>query len=115
MPRERAVAVAAPEEEIDVQEVRCSVTDTPIPAIPLWYADVKVKFVSDVARTRSGGSTRLSEVLEEEEPEEAEEAEEAESELALDDAETDIVGEDIEMDIDEALEPDEEPEEEAEN
>jgi hypothetical protein len=39
--------------EQDVQEVRCNETGVPLPAIPAWYANVRVKFISDAVRQRS--------------------------------------------------------------
>ena len=36
----------------EVREVVCSETGKPMPKIPLWMADVKVKFVSDEARQK---------------------------------------------------------------
>jgi hypothetical protein len=108
MPRESVAVAATPEEERDVHEVRCSVSGMPIPAIPLWYADVRVRFVSDAARTRSG-AVRLAEVVEEEE----EETEEPDAELALEDTGEELVGDDMEIDLGEPLEAEteEEPEE----
>jgi hypothetical protein len=35
-----------------VREVVCSETGKPMPKIPLWMADVKVKFISDEARQK---------------------------------------------------------------
>jgi|SRR5579862_588402 len=35
-----------------VREVVCSDTGKPMPKIPLWMADIKVKFVSDEARQK---------------------------------------------------------------
>jgi hypothetical protein len=35
-----------------VREVVCSETGKPMPKIPLWMADIKVKFVSDEARQK---------------------------------------------------------------
>ncbi len=104
MPKESVASVATPEEEADVREVRCSVSGMPIPTIPLWYADVKVKFVSDAARTRSG-ATRLAEAVVEEADEE-EEAEDSDSEISLEDAEGELAVEDIDIDIDDATEED---------
>jgi hypothetical protein len=110
MPRESVAFAATPEEERDVHEVRCSVSGMPIPAIPLWYADVRVRFVSDAARTRSG-AMRLAEVIEEEADEE--ETEEPDAELSLEDASDELVVDDIELDLDETIEAEseEEPEE----
>ncbi len=108
MPRESVAVAATPEEERDVHEVRCSVSGMPIPAIPLWYADVRVRFVSDASRTRSGAA-RLAEVAEEE-PEEEEETEEPDAELSLEDASEELVIDGIELDMDESLEADAEEE-----
>ena len=38
--------------DAEVREVVCSETGKPMPKIPLWMADVKVKFVSDEARQK---------------------------------------------------------------
>ena len=38
--------------DYEVREVVCSETGKPMPKIPLWMADVKVKFVSDEARQK---------------------------------------------------------------
>lgn len=38
--------------DIEVKEVVCSETGKPMPKIPLWMSDVKVKFVSDEARQK---------------------------------------------------------------
>jgi hypothetical protein len=38
--------------DAEVREVVCSETGKPMPKIPLWMADVSVKFVSDEARQR---------------------------------------------------------------
>ncbi|MGC4047068.1 MAG: hypothetical protein QM758_25005 [Armatimonas sp.] len=110
MAKESTATVAAPEEEADVREVRCSVSGMPIPTIPLWYADVKVKFVSDAARTRSG-ATRLAEAIVEEDADE-EETEDNDGEISLEDAEGELAVEDIDIDLDET--GDEESEEDAE-
>jgi hypothetical protein len=39
--------------DVEVQEVLCSETGKPMPKIPLWMADIRVKFVSDEARQKS--------------------------------------------------------------
>ncbi len=39
-------------EDAPVREVVCSETGKPMPKIPLWMADIKVKFVSDEARQK---------------------------------------------------------------
>jgi hypothetical protein len=38
--------------DVAVQEVVCSETGKPMPKIPLWMANIKVKFVSDEARQK---------------------------------------------------------------
>ncbi len=38
--------------DIEVREVVCSETGKPITKIPLWMADIKVKFLSDEARQK---------------------------------------------------------------
>jgi hypothetical protein len=40
----------------EVREVVCSETGKPMPKIPLWIADVNVKFVSDEARQKHSSS-----------------------------------------------------------
>ncbi|MCS6776230.1 MAG: hypothetical protein RMJ43_09435 [Chloroherpetonaceae bacterium] len=42
--------------DVEVREVVCSETGKPMPKIPLWLADVKVKFVCEEARQRHGSS-----------------------------------------------------------
>ena len=42
--------------DAEVREVVCSETGKPMPKIPLWMADVTVKFVSDEARQRHSPS-----------------------------------------------------------
>lgn len=39
--------------DVEVKEVVCSETGKPMPKIPLWMADIKVKFVCDEARAKS--------------------------------------------------------------
>jgi hypothetical protein len=41
------------ENEIPIEEVRCSVTGMPISSIPAWYATVKVNFVSEQGRKKN--------------------------------------------------------------
>lgn len=36
-----------------VREVVCSETGKPMPKIPLWMADIKVKFISDESRQKN--------------------------------------------------------------
>ena len=38
--------------DIEVREVVCSETGKPMPKIPLWMADVKVKFISEEAKQK---------------------------------------------------------------
>lgn len=38
--------------DMEVREVVCSETGKPMPKIPLWMSDIKVKFVSDEARQK---------------------------------------------------------------
>lgn len=88
--------VASTDDEHDVQEVRCSVSGMPIPAIPLWYADVKVNFVSDAARSKTGMTTgRAAEIVEEDEEEEETE----DGDISLEDVDEDIAADDVEMDL----------------
>jgi hypothetical protein len=41
------------ENEVPIEEVRCSVTGMPISSIPAWYATVKVNFVSEQGRKKN--------------------------------------------------------------
>jgi hypothetical protein len=41
------------ENEAPVEEVLCSVTHLPITSLPAWYANVKVRFVSEQGRARN--------------------------------------------------------------
>ena len=92
-------AVATPDDEHDVHEVRCSVSGMPIPAIPLWYADVKVNFVSDAARTKTGMTTGHTSDLVEEEEDEEEEAEDTEGDISLEDVDEGIAADEVEIDL----------------
>ena len=38
--------------DVEVREVVCSETGKPMPKIPLWMADVRVKFISDEAKQK---------------------------------------------------------------
>lgn len=40
-------------DEKHVEEVHCSECNTPIPAIPNWYAQVRVNFICDACRQKS--------------------------------------------------------------
>lgn len=93
--------------DVEVREVVCSETGKPMPKIPLWMADVNVKFVSEEARQKHTSShgvmedvpSRLYDIAEDEESKEKEEDIE------------DTIDEDIE--IEDEIEPDdieEEPE-----
>lgn len=48
--------------DLPVQEVVCSETGKPMPKIPLWMADIKVKFISDEARQKHPSSTGVLDV-----------------------------------------------------
>src|ERR1051326_3002306 len=48
--------------DIEVREVVCSETGKPMPKIPLWMADVKVKFVSDEARQKHPSPQTLADI-----------------------------------------------------
>lgn len=48
--------------DLEVREVVCSETGKPMPKIPLWMADVKVKFVSDEARQKHPVAPGLTEI-----------------------------------------------------
>jgi hypothetical protein len=45
-----------------VQEVTCSETGKPMTKIPLWMADVKVKFISDEARQKHPALPGLTDI-----------------------------------------------------
>ena len=47
--------------DMPVREVVCSETGKPMPKIPLWMADVKVKFISDEARQKHPPALGLAE------------------------------------------------------
>ncbi len=79
-------------DELEVEDVRCSVTGVPIPVIPHWYAKVKVKFVSEHGR----GKTALVPAPVVEEAEEEEEAEE-QTEVSLEDVDENIAGDDFDL------------------
>ena len=93
MPKETIETEA---DEKEVQEVRCNLTGVPIPSVPNWYASVRVKFVSDHARLKSGALLRAPEVVEPEVEDPLAEA----TEISLEDVEEDLVVEDeIDLDI----------------
>jgi hypothetical protein len=48
--------------DAEVREVVCSETGKPMPKIPLWMADVNVKFVSDEARQKHSASHGMMEL-----------------------------------------------------
>jgi hypothetical protein len=48
--------------DVEVKEVVCSETGKPMPKIPLWMADVKVKFVSDEARQKHPSPQSLADI-----------------------------------------------------
>lgn len=92
--------------DVEVREVVCSETGKPMPKIPLWMADVNVKFVSDEARQKHSSShgvideapPRIFDVEEEvkETDDDAESAEEAEMDI-----EEELDTEEIEEDMEE--------------
>ncbi len=45
-----------------VQEVTCSETGKPMAKIPMWMADVKVKFISDEARQKHPALPGLTDI-----------------------------------------------------
>jgi hypothetical protein len=45
-----------------VKEVVCSETGKPMPKIPLWMAEVKVKFISDEARQKHPALPSLADI-----------------------------------------------------
>ena len=52
MPTVTAAPVVDPDEK-HVEEVHCSECNAPIPAIPNWYAQVRVNFTCDACRQKS--------------------------------------------------------------
>ena len=48
--------------DVEVREVVCSETGKPMPKIPLWMADVKVKFISDEARQKHPTAPGLTDI-----------------------------------------------------
>src|SRR5579862_8046193 len=48
--------------DVEVQEVTCYETGKPITKIPLWMADVKVKFISDEARQKHPALPGLADI-----------------------------------------------------
>ena len=84
-------------DELEVKEVRCAQTGVPISAIPSWYANVNVKFVSDHARSKSGAANylRLAELNEPESDENSDP-----SEISLEEIDEDLtVDDEIEIDM----------------
>jgi len=98
-------------DEHEVKEVRCSQTGVPIAAIPNWYANVNVKFVSDHARSKSAAAAnylRLAE-LNETENEDSNDS----NEISLDEIDEDLtVDDEIEIDLGDDDSGDEDVEEE---
>ena len=97
-------------DEKNVEEVHCSECNTPIPAIPNWYAQVRVNFTCDACRqksprltaavpaldpsARAAGDTAeepaLDEIADADEEEDADTAD-----LELDETEADVVEDDV--------------------
>ena len=48
--------------DLEVREVVCADTGKPIVKIPLWMADIKVKFVSEEARQKHPSASGLSDL-----------------------------------------------------
>lgn len=48
--------------DVEVKEVICSETGKPMPKIPMWMADIKVKFVCDEARQKNPMPTALVDI-----------------------------------------------------
>lgn len=98
-------------DEFEVKEVRCAQTGVPIAAIPNWYANVHVKFVSDHARSKSGGAASYLRIAELNEPEPEEASDPAE--ISLDEIDEDLtVDDEIEIDLGDDIEEAEVEEEE---
>lgn len=51
--------------DMPVREVVCSETGKPMPKIPMWMADINVKFVSDEARQKHSGPPGILDVEQE--------------------------------------------------
>ena len=49
--------------DVEVREVVCSETGKPISKIPLWMAKVKVKFVSEEAKSRHASPHGMSDAV----------------------------------------------------
>lgn len=97
-------------DEHEVKEVRCAQTGVPISAIPNWYANVNVKFVSDHARSKSAAANYLR-LAELNEPE-AEDSNDS-NEISLDEIDEDLtVDDEIEIDLGDDDSGDEDVEEE---
>ncbi len=94
----------------EVREVVCSETGKPMPKIPSWMADVKVKFISDEARQRHTSSSSLPELERSHRPVPEIPAidEETETEAAV------ATGDEIETSLEELAEQEAAAEEEAE-
>lgn len=102
-------------DENEVAEVRCSESGVPLPTIPSWYANVRVKFISEAVRQKSQRTMILPASLAEVDrrtavvadgDEDADAAEPALDDEVVDDLVIDIEG-DAEADADPDL-PDEE-------
>lgn len=93
----------------EVREVLCSETNKPMPKIPSWMADVKVKFVSEEARSKQGSTYSIidTEALRRT-LNETDEVKDPNLEVELEEVE------DLDVGIDDAIEADEEIVEEAE-
>ena len=48
--------------DVEVKEVLCSETGKPMTKIPMWMADVRVKFVSDEARQKHPAPAGMGEL-----------------------------------------------------
>jgi hypothetical protein len=84
-------------DELDVKEVRCSLSGMPISNIPNWYAGVNVRFISDIARQKNiAASQKVPDFNELDD--EASEAVET-GDISLEDMDEDIAIDDI-IDLD---------------
>ena len=80
-------------DELEVHDVRCSVTKMPIPTIPHWYAKVKVNFVSDAGRSKNAVAPVIAAADELDEEEETEEP----SEVSLEDVDENIAVDEFDL------------------
>lgn len=103
-----ASAAADEMDEVAVEEVHCSECNAPMPAIPNWYANVRVRFACDACRQKSPRLTAAVPPLEGIAQTEPASALDDDAEAATDDIDADAEAEDVELDEAEPV-VDEEP------